>query len=330
MSAKTRFRLNFHFLGLYLLYQIYPNVLSFFKNFVYKLLPFSYTDKFKGIEWVLVTGATDGVGFRMAQELAKAGKGVIFLGKNKERLLKVKDWFDNNKFTKYKMVELDMSKMHSINEYAAKWKAVFESLPPVDLLINNAALVEVSRMTDIKYQDAEMLLSTNSVSQLVVTNEYLKHLQTHNRTTSRIIFLSSGSLFIRYGYYGHYSYSKHICTSYFKFINSNLPQSNIASHMSIVYLGNTVTKMNYLDHNLYKKDEAEILKKKSTGAVTALQSARSILWQSYGEFESHGPAMHYIQHVSIQNPLVHEIGKYTAPKVLNMMADNKKGAAKVL
>lgn len=299
--------LNIKLLGVVTLINIWPSFVSFFKNVIYKFLPFSHSDKLQNVKWVLVTGATDGVGLKMAQELAKAGKGVIFLGRNKKKLIDVKLWFDTNGFTQYRMIEMDLSQTVPLSEYEQKWRASLDSMPQIDMLINNAAVIEMNRMKDVKYTDANNLISTNSTSTLVATNEYLKYLNRNKRTKSNILYISSGASLINSGYMGQYSHSKHFLNVYFRHLNSAINHTEKLCRITILYLGMVFTKLFTGENNYKFKDESEMLKNKPFGAISAIEAARSILWQSLEDVESHGHPLHFMQHASTQSSLFLEL-----------------------
>ena len=293
------------------------NLWSFARNVIYKLFPFSYTDRLKHVEWVMVTGATDGVGLEMARELAKAGKGVVVVGRNPRKLAKVKQWFDDNKYSNYRIVRMDLSDIDFLHAYEAKWKDQLKDLPKIDMIVNNAGVIEFNDMTAVDYHNAEVLLSTNTLSAIVVTNEYLKSLKGHSRSACNVVFISSGSVFLKYGYLGHYAYSKHIGSSYFRYIHRKISKAEAQIQTTILHLGSVVTKLNVICKDLYTSSGSQVKEVKLFGTVTAKEAARSILWQSVGELESHGPVIHYIYHASVSDVLVHEVGKLFSAKVIN-------------
>ena len=77
---------------------------------------------------VLVTGATDGLGRALARELVQAGDTVLIHGRDPERGAQALDYTGAS--------ELFLADFASLDET----RAMAASLPPVDVLVNNAGL----------------------------------------------------------------------------------------------------------------------------------------------------------------------------------------------
>ena len=320
-KLMAMFSLYIQISGLWALYSLAIGLCSFIKNYIYRSLPFSFSDKLKGVEWALITGSTDGLGLRMAQELALAGRGVVILGRNKAKLDAVETWFKEQQLTKYRTVQMNLSDFKSVESLESTWRDLFDSLPPIDLFINNAAIGELSHMRDLDYTAATTLLDTNFISSVVVTNEYMKFLQRRRRQTCNVIYISSGSAYLKTGYFGQYAYGKHISSTHCNYVHYGCINKGVDSRMTVVYLGNVLTKMNNpLGAGLYKKSDREIESKLVPTFVTSTKAARHILWQSFGELEASGPPAHYLLNTMLRNPLVYSLVEgIVAQKVLKIL-----------
>lgn len=286
-----------------------------------KLVPAFYRHKYDNIEWVLVTGATDGIGLKLVQEYAMAGKGVIIHGRSKAKLDKVKEWFDEKGFSKYKILEVDLSLKHDNREYGILWKLLFEKLPQIDLIVHNAALCEVDFHKNNSYKAGIDVLSVNTRSPTVITNEYLQYRKATENPSANIIYISSTSARLPTGFMGHYEVSKHLSSAYFCYM-THKPEA-IKLTCTTVFLGNVLTRQN----NPLSKDVTTDVKTKElsifdVGYITAREAAHFIMWKSFGDRESYGPLMHYMPNLMAQGPLTRGvlllIGKYLLSKRIVM------------
>lgn len=132
---------------------------------------------------VIITGATGGIGYETAKELAKRGARVVMACRNLESAEKVKgeikQW-SNNKITSAFLVDeivkltknenvvtkkLDLSSQKSIREFAAN---ILQSEQRLDVLIHNAGTAEM------KYQKTddgiELTMATNHFGPFLLTH----------------------------------------------------------------------------------------------------------------------------------------------------------------
>lgn len=136
---------------------------------------------------VLVTGATGAIGSATALELAKNNCAVILLGRNSEKLLKVKTYIiEITKNNNIETVVADLSEPKSIKQAVLEIKSKHSS---INALINVAAIFTKSRKENS--QGFEYTFATNHLGPFILTNELLDLLKMGN--PARVVTVSAPS-----------------------------------------------------------------------------------------------------------------------------------------
>ncbi len=133
----------------------------------------------------VITGATSGIGYETALELARRGFEIIIIGRDESRgqqsVSKIKDETENEKIL---FVKCDLSSQKQIRRAAAEIKDKYDRL---DVLINNAG-VWLSKRT-LSEDQIEFQLAVNHVAPFLLTHLLLPSLK--KSEDARIINLGS-------------------------------------------------------------------------------------------------------------------------------------------
>jgi NAD(P)-dependent dehydrogenase (short-subunit alcohol dehydrogenase family) len=128
----------------------------------------------------LVTGSTAGIGFAIAQELAREGAKVIVNGRTQAR------------------VDAALAKLEGkVVGFAADLgsaqgaQATLEKFPDVDILVNNLGIFEPRAFVDIQDDEWLRMFEVNVLSGIRLARGYLPRLRKQN--WGRLIFISSES-----------------------------------------------------------------------------------------------------------------------------------------
>jgi len=158
------------------------------------------------MNYIILTGASQGIGLATARELLKQGAHVIALSRSANQSL-----IEFAKATDGRLnyTEFDLSKIDEIEDL---FNNIFENIEPDKAqsihLINNAGILEpVKLMQDIAPAEYNQNLSVNLIAPMALISEFLKHTKKLN-IEKRIINISSGAAEHPYSGWAAYCTSK--------------------------------------------------------------------------------------------------------------------------
>jgi len=157
----------------------------------------------RGTQTVLITGATDGLGKAAGLLLAERGYRVFAAGRSAEKRAKL-DVLAREKGLPLETLEMDVCDDRSVQKAVSY---VYQESGAIDVLINNAGLVYVGAVEDLRMEDWRRQFETNFFGVLRVTQAVLP--QMRERRKGRILMMSSVSGFVTPPTQGAYSASKH-------------------------------------------------------------------------------------------------------------------------
>jgi NAD(P)-dependent dehydrogenase (short-subunit alcohol dehydrogenase family) len=135
----------------------------------------------------MVTGATSGIGYHTALEVARMGAVVIIIGRNREKCEATVNAIQagtGNQSIEYLLA--DLSSQAQIRELAKKF---YEKHDHLDVLVNNAGGFFLSRKLSV--DGIEMTFALNHLAYFLLTNLLIDALKAG--TCARVINVSSGS-----------------------------------------------------------------------------------------------------------------------------------------
>lgn len=122
-------------------------------------------------EYVLITGASSGIGKAFANEYAKKGKNLILVARNKEKLDNLKNGLTGKYNVDVKVIQLDLSIQDSANK-------LFESIKKeeifVDTLINNAGFGLKGNLLSYSVEDYYEMMNLNMITLTGLTHMFLE------------------------------------------------------------------------------------------------------------------------------------------------------------
>jgi NAD(P)-dependent dehydrogenase (short-subunit alcohol dehydrogenase family) len=128
----------------------------------------------------LVTGSTAGIGFAIAEALAKEGAKVIVNGRTQKRVDEALAKLTGD----VEGIAADLGTAGGAGEVAARY-------PEVDILINNLGIFEPKQFGQISDDDWRRFFEVNVLSGVRMSRQYLPGMMARN--WGRIIFISSES-----------------------------------------------------------------------------------------------------------------------------------------
>lgn len=111
-------------------------------------------------KWALVTGASSGIGWATALELAKNGFHLILQGRREQRLSELADTISRDcAQVKTVVACFDLRDREQILRFSSEQQVLIEK---VDLLVNNAGLAcGTAKLQDGDFQDWDQMIDTN-------------------------------------------------------------------------------------------------------------------------------------------------------------------------
>jgi NAD(P)-dependent dehydrogenase (short-subunit alcohol dehydrogenase family) len=128
----------------------------------------------------LITGSTAGIGFAIAEALAKEGAHVIVNGRTQQRV-----------DAALKQLKGNAAGVAADVGTAAGAEEVIRRFPDVDILVNNAGIFEPKAFENIPDEDWFRLFEVNVMSGVRLSRHYLPRMK--ERGWGRIVFISSES-----------------------------------------------------------------------------------------------------------------------------------------
>lgn len=191
--------------------------------------------------YALVTGASRGIGRSIAEALAQNGYQLILTcNKSIDSLIDFADYLEKEYNIRCIPKQCDMKNAEAVC-------ILFENIPPVDVVINNAGISYVGLLQDMTVESWNDIISTN-LSAAFYTSKYAIPLMLHNHA-GHIINISSVWGNIGAATEVAYSASKGGLNSFTKALAKELAPSNI--QVNALACGLIDTSMN---SNLTKED----------------------------------------------------------------------------
>lgn len=147
---------------------------------------------------ILITGATRGIGWSLAQQAAQQNYRVILTGRNSNLVQQRKEQL-LQKFpaSQVQSIVLDVCNRRMI-------KSVAQSLGKIDVLINNAGIIADNWWVNLSCQDWDRVIATNLTGAFNVTH----YLTSHLKPGGQIIMLTSQSALLGNPGQSNYAASK--------------------------------------------------------------------------------------------------------------------------
>ncbi|MFN8597334.1 MAG: SDR family oxidoreductase [Anaerolineae bacterium] len=134
---------------------------------------------------VLVTGATNGIGYEAAKALAARGATIIGVGRNPQKCADTADQIKASTGNSWiEFLVADLSRQSEVRRVAAEFKRKYDRL---DVLLNNAGAYFANRETNADGQ--EMTWALNHLNYFVLTDQLLDVLKAS--APARIVNVSS-------------------------------------------------------------------------------------------------------------------------------------------
>jgi short-subunit dehydrogenase len=177
---------------------------------------FSFAEKV-----ALITGGSRGLGFLIAQELCHSGVNVVLLARNVDELARAKSNLDRFKTTVL-AVQCDLLDQTHI-QFAIR--QTLDRFGKIDILINNAGIIEVGPLAHMQRQDFEKNMRLHFWAPCELVTQIVPHMRRNGG--GRIVNISSIGGKIAVPHMAPYSASKFALTGFSDAIRAELARDHI-------------------------------------------------------------------------------------------------------
>lgn len=126
------------------------------------------------MRYVMITGASSGIGKAIAYAFAKQGDHLILLGRRLEKLTAIQTELTETYGVEVKAYQLDVTLPDQVK---AVCQQILVEVPQVDILVNNAGLaLDLAKFQDYDLADVDTMFETNVKGLLHVTHQILPHM----------------------------------------------------------------------------------------------------------------------------------------------------------
>lgn len=133
---------------------------------------------------IIITGSSEGIGCRTAEQLLEDGAIVVYACRDEIKTMKIIKSLPEAYRDRAHFIKLDLSSFSSVKQFVKEFKTQFDKL---DVLINNAGMWTDDNLRESE-DGIEVTLQVNVLSHIVLTESLLSML---NKNKGRVINVSS-------------------------------------------------------------------------------------------------------------------------------------------
>ncbi|ONI42025.1 oxidoreductase [Candidatus Epulonipiscium fishelsonii] len=131
---------------------------------------------------ILLTGATDGIGFETAKMFAKDGHNLLIHGRSKQKLETTKDAL--LKINPNLVIETFLADFSILAEVRSMAKTILSKFTKLDILINNAGIFVVDESKVITTDGLDIRFSVNTIAPYILTKMLIPILGKNSRVVN--------------------------------------------------------------------------------------------------------------------------------------------------
>jgi short-subunit dehydrogenase len=203
----------------------------------------------------LITGATSGIGFEIAKNLANRGINLVLASRNMEMMNSIKTDFGTN--IKIDICEINLTE---INSPQILFDFCMNNSLEIDILVNNSGFGLFGKFDKMDYQQVSDLIKLNIHALTMLT--YLFSKEMAKRKKGYILNVASTAAFQPIPYFEVYSASKSFVRNFSKALHYELKENGVI----VTCLNPGPTKTNFFKVAMQGSTKSIFGKKPSMGA----------------------------------------------------------------
>lgn len=274
------FKIFWYYALLKIIVKLYNTFYLFYKHFIRK--GYDLKARYGKDSWVIVTGATDGIGKGLCEEFAKTGFNIILVSRTLSKLNDVANELKKiNSSIKTHVVPFDFSEKTSVEDYTKAFGSLSDEYD-ISVLVNNIGTGFNKVFNQHSGKETQDMISLNVLPQGLMSDIFIKKFILRNKTfkskglKSSIINISSFASQGQYYNFILYNSVKGFNNNHSKLLSYELSEYDI-DVMSVKPL--------WVDTPLIKR-------KKSIFKITTKQLSGAVLRQIGYEYETFGYIIH--------------------------------------
>jgi len=186
----------------------------------------------------LIVGASGGIGNAITKKLAEQNYDLFLIGKNKNKLLKLKKEIKKDNIT-IEVESVDLTNEKQINKSIKKIRKTFGK---IDILINTSGIFLIKPIDKTTIEEFEESFKINVRAPFIFSKEFSKDMK--KSKWGRIVNIGSSSAYNGFKNSTAYCSSKHALLGFSRALFSELKENNIRVYS--ISPGSTQTKMGKL------------------------------------------------------------------------------------
>ena len=186
----------------------------------------------------LIIGASGGIGNAITKKLAEQNYNLFLIGKNKNKLLKLKKEIKKDNIT-IEVESVDLTNEKQINKSIKKIRKTFGK---IDILINTSGLFLIKSIDKTTIEEFEESFKINVRAPFIFSKEFSKDMK--KSKWGRIVNIGSSSAYNGFKNSTAYCSSKHALLGFSRALFSELKENNVRVYS--ISPGSTQTKMGKL------------------------------------------------------------------------------------
>lgn len=188
-------------------------------------------------KWVLITGASSGLGEEMAWQLAQQyGANLILVARRQERLEILKKDIEQKTDSKVVLFVADLSKSAEAGDLL---KVILQQYEPYAAILN-AGVTHLGKQMDLTDEHFDQMIRTNVISVVYMANQFVKYFE-QKQLEGALMFVSSMAALFPTPYQAAYSGTKGFLLNFATALSQELSNSKFS--MTVFMPGGIVTEM---------------------------------------------------------------------------------------